>query len=108
MSENQIQKSIIDYLSYKKNIYFFRAGSGAIKTEKGNFFKSGKAGCPDIVMSYYGQFVGLEVKTQTGKQRDTQIEAEKQIKKSGGFYYIVRSIDDVIASLKDVDDKLGI
>jgi len=108
MLENQIQKSILDYLAYKKNIYYFRAGSGSFKTEKGGYFKTGSKGCPDIVMSYHGQFVGLEVKTEKGKQSEYQKEAEKQIKKSGGFYYIVTSIDDVINCLKQIDNQLEI
>jgi len=42
MKETEIQKSILEYLAYQKNIYFFRAGSGAIRTEQGGYFKTGK------------------------------------------------------------------
>ncbi len=98
MNEIAIQKSILNYLtlfSRKHNLYFFRAGSGAIKTAQGRYFKSGKPGCPDIVCCYKGQFIGLEVKTDKGRQSQSQKEAEFEIGASGGRYYVVRSVADV-------------
>ena len=103
MKESVIQKSIMDYLAlYQQNndIYFFRSGAGAIKTVMGGYFKTGKKGCPDIVVCVpdwhgIGLFLGLEVKTKTGRQSENQKAAEKQIIKAGGQYHIVRSISDV-------------
>jgi len=96
MQEKIIQKAILQYLAYIKDLYFFRAGSGAIKTEKGGYFKSGKKGCPDIICCYKGKFIGLEVKNEKGKISEYQKQAERDISKAGGEYYIVRSVDDVI------------
>ena len=93
--ESEIQKSILDFLEWQKEIYFFRAGSGLVKLENGRHFKSGKPGVPDIIVVYEGRFIGLEVKTETGRQSEVQKEAEEQITDAGGEYYIVRSIDDV-------------
>ena len=100
MKENEIQKAILEYLNYIGKIYFFRAGSGAIRTENGNYFKSGKVGCPDIVVCYKGKFIGLEVKTEKGKQSDYQKVAEQEIKRAGGKYFMVRSINDVMKIIK--------
>lgn len=93
--ESQIQKAILDYLSYLPNIYFFRSGSGAIKTEKGKYFKTGKKGCPDIIVCKNGKFIGIEVKTEKGKLSPAQIKAREEIIKAGGIYLIAKSIDDV-------------
>ena len=60
------------------------------------FFKTWKAGCPDITVLHDGQFIWLEVKNEKGKQSDNQKVAEERILKSWGKYYIVRSIQDVI------------
>ncbi len=98
MKESKIQRGILDYLelfSRNNDLYFFRAGSGAMRTEAGRYFKTGRPGCPDIVCCHKGQFIGLEVKTEKGRQSQSQIKTEAQIKCSGGQYYIVRSIADV-------------
>lgn len=98
MTETQIQRAICELLQYLENqgkLYFFRSGSGAIKTESGNYFKTGKVGCPDITLCMAGRFIGLEVKTEKGRQTDSQKDAQKRIEKAGGIYYIVRSVRDV-------------
>lgn len=98
--EKYIQRAIIDYLSLRRDIYFFRAGSGAIRTEKGGYFKSGKRGCPDILVLFNSRYIAIEVKSDVGKQSPEQKEAEKQIIKCGGEYHLVRSIDEVMNILK--------
>ena len=98
MNESTIQKGIMDYLelfSRTNPIYYFRAGAGAMKTAQGRFFKTGRPGLSDIVVLYLGRFIGLEVKTKTGRQSQAQKQAEVDILAAGGEYYIVRSIADV-------------
>ena len=115
IKESVIQKSILDYLelySRSNPCYFFRAGAGAMKLANGRFFKTGKPGCPDIVLCLscpiksggsVGVFVGLEVKNEKGRQSQSQKVAESEIQDAGGFYYLVRSISDVKEAMKDVD-----
>jgi hypothetical protein len=98
MKESVIQRGILDYLelfSRTNPVYYFRAGAGAMKTAQGRFFKTGKAGLSDIVVCYAGRFIGLEVKTKSGRQSQSQKNAEQEIKASGGEYYVVRSVADV-------------
>ena len=99
MKESVIQKGILDLLAWKaktESIYYFRAGAGAVKTQQGRFFKTGRPGCPDIVVcSKGGIFIGLEVKTPKGRQSPGQVIAEQEIKDAGGEYFIVRSVGDV-------------
>jgi len=103
MSESNIQKAILDYLQYQENgikLWFVRSASGNISTDTGRRFKTGKKGCPDIVLCQHGCFIGLEVKTPKGRQSDAQVEAQKIIEACGGKYYVVRSVDDVIRILE--------
>ena len=98
ITEAMIQRSIMDYLaivSKQQSLYYFRAGAGAMKTEAGRYFKTGRPGLPDIVVLYSGKFIGLEVKTPTGRQSTAQKNAENYIKDAGGEYHIVRSVTDV-------------
>jgi len=99
MKESEIQKQILDVLQLLENkgkVYCFKAAAGGIKTDTGRFFKTGKAGCPDIVCCIDGKFVGFEVKTKKGRQTDNQVKAEEAIKKAGGSYLILRSLDDLL------------
>ena len=101
--ETQIQKTILNYLQLKENmweLYFFRSGAGAVRVNnalwKDRFFKTWKAGCSDITICKNGRFVWLEVKTEKWKQSEKQKEAERRIKKAWWEYYIVRSLEEVI------------
>lgn len=59
-----------------------------------------RAGFPDLAFLWQGKFYALEVKTSTGNQREAQKDWQGYITTSGGFYAIVRSIDDTKAQLK--------
>jgi len=108
MLEKEIQKSITDYLEVLEaqgKLYFFRANSGSFTTKRkdgsSGYVKTGKQGCPDIVIcTSEGQFLGVEVKTLTGKQTASQIEACKQIVALGGEYLLVRSLFELIHDFK--------
>ena len=98
MKESVIQKGVLDYLVWaatRHKIYWFRAGVGTLRTASGRVFKTGKAGCPDIVCVFKSRFIGLEIKTLKGRQSSRQKEAQAEIEAAGGEYYIIRSIADV-------------
>ena len=95
ISEKHIQKAILDYLAYKK-ILHYRQNSGAFKTESGGYMRTASvSGLPDIVAIKDGLYIGLEVKTATGKQSKEQKAIQDRITVAGGLYFIVRSVDDV-------------
>jgi hypothetical protein len=99
ITEAMIQRAILDYLqwySLKNKVYFFRSGAGHVALESGRRFKTGKPGCPDItVCGAGGQFIGVEVKTATGRQSASQKKAEAEILAAGGRYELCRSLDDI-------------
>lgn len=107
--ESEIQKEIISFLQIlenRGNIYFVRCNvfQGKIKRANGQdgFIKQAKAGAPDIIICVNGKFVGFEVKTETGKQSDLQKEAEAKIKRAGGLYFIVRSVNQAITIINNI------
>ena len=114
LSERVIQKGILDLLKMIKDrgapIYAIRTASGSVTTDTGRRFSTGRAGCPDITVCVNGLFVGLEVKTKTGRQSELQKKAQAEIERANGFYYIVRSNKDVEVALSyhiDVEFYLG-
>ncbi len=63
-----------------------------------NNSKYQRNGIPDICAVYCGEAVFFEVKDIKGKQSDVQKEFEYDCNKAGGSYFVVRSIEDVMAA----------
>lgn len=87
MKEIQIQNMITNYLQLKENLwepYFFRSWAWAVKVNNPNgkdrFFKSWKAGCPDVTVCKDWRFIWLEVKTKIWRQSDSQKQAEDRMR----------------------------
>lgn len=103
--ETDRQKDICDYLSYS-GLFFWRQNTApAFQSDKyGARFRAmpkySLNGVPDIIVIRNGKFIGLEVKTEIGKQSKFQKEFEEKCFAAGGEYYLVRNIDDVIKALK--------
>lgn len=61
----------------------------------------GPAGLPDIIVILppNGRFLGLEVKSAVGKLRPAQEEFKVKLGAAGGFYKVVRSLDQAMHSV---------
>lgn len=94
--ETAIQRSIMDYLWLRK-VFFYRQNSGAFRNSKGDFYQMSTPGAPDIVVVKDGVYIGLEVKTPTGKMNENQEIFRDRLTAAGGRYHVVRSIEDVQA-----------
>lgn len=98
MRESDIQKQCLDYLKILENqgkCYCVRTASGAVKTDTGRYFRTGRAGTPDIICCIKGKFTGFEIKNEKGKLSPAQKQAEESITQTGGEYYIIRSLDEL-------------
>ncbi len=62
-------------------------------------------GTPDILCCHCGRFIGLEVKTLTGKTTALQDREHLRIMKSGGICRVVRSVADAVAVIEEVEAK---
>ena len=107
-TEAQIQKSILDYGKLKKipmrriNVI----GTPYTINGKTYFRRSTNLGMSDIhaefMINGMPVSVWLEVKTKTGKLSSNQKLFRDGVKSYGGFYFVVRSIDDVLEAFDDV------
>lgn len=102
MLEARIQADIVKYLSVlRKNgqIEFFsvpnEAAGNAVR--QGQMIAMGlRPGVSDlVVLSAGGRTIFLEVKNETGVQRDVQKKFQQTVEKLGFKYFIVRSVEDV-------------
>lgn len=106
--EGVTQKAILNYLQILENqgeAYVMRTGSARVRTESGSYFTTGKVGCADITMLYLGKYVSIEVKSKKGTQKEKQKDAQKKIEKAGGYYFIARSVDDVMKNLREIRNE---
>ena len=109
MKESQIQKEILHWLSLqpKDQMFSWRMYTGPIV--RGNPLK-GKTfftpnpcpGLPDIIVIIKGRFVGLEITQPKGRQSTEQKPFEQAIKKAGGFYFLIRSLDEAIQAIDSI------
>jgi hypothetical protein len=58
-------------------------------------------GFPDLLMLHEGRFYGFEVKAEGGRASDAQKAVGEAIIASGGFWAVVRSIDDVREKMEE-------
>jgi Holliday junction resolvase len=80
--EGKVKRKVVEVLKKHDVWYFFPANNGF-----------GKSGIPDIIAIVDGHFVGVEVKSATGKPTELQKICGKQIEQAGGTWMVVS--DDV-------------
>lgn len=94
--EGKVKRKVVEVLKKHEVWYFFPASNGF-----------GKSGIPDIIAIVDGHFVGIEVKSATGKPTELQKICGKQIEEAGGTWLVVSNdvtlevLDAVIKNRKD-------
>ena len=96
--ENAIKRAILEYLKYR--------GIPATKHQSGTIFMHGRvvelgdAGWPDIIgVLPGGAFIGIEVKTATGKVEDSQKKKFQELQGKGALVYVVRNLEELREAL---------
>lgn len=102
MKESQIKKQICDYLDMIPHMTYAITQVGRMQLRSGRWFTTGTPGWPDITCCYMGKFVGIELKTKTGKQSPSQKKMQARIEASGGIYRVVRCLDDIRALILEL------
>src|SRR3990167_4954258 len=101
--EAAFQRHVAFYLSFAlpPEAYWSAVGHGGGGRARGAklMLMGVKPGVPDIFILHAGTFIGMELKSATGKLAPAQERAARKIETAGGRYYICRTIDDVIDAL---------
>lgn len=102
LSEAQISKLVL-LESGALGLRLFRNHVGGFYTKDGVFQRTGlcKGSSDFIGWTKEGRFAAVEVKTATGRISQEQENFIKQVRKSGGFACIVRSVEDLKKSLDE-------
>lgn len=97
--EKVIQKQILDWLK-ETHLLHWRQNSGVVFA--GNrMVRLGEEGLPDIVIVVppTGRLLGLEVKSAKGKLRPKQKEFQERLVAIGGYYHVVRSLEQAMEAV---------
>jgi len=82
------------------HILAFRHNTGVARIG-GRWVRFGSVGSPDIIgVLPGGRFLGVEVKTATGKESDRQREFRERIESSGGVALVVHNTGEMLAKIK--------
>jgi hypothetical protein len=100
MSENVVQAEILLAIGRLPNAIFWRNQTGALPSRTGRVVRFGLIGSPDIIGCVNGRFVGIEVKSSTGKQREAQANFQRAFEKAGGIYILARSASDAVSAIE--------
>lgn len=108
LKEADILKSILEYLSYRDVLAWRVPGQGNVYTKNGeiHFRRSSTVGFPDIACLFKGVFICLEVKTKKGVISKYQKHWIDTLNDHGAIARVVRSVDNVIKILEEVEAKL--
>lgn len=99
MKEVELSKVICQVLDLQKVYYFHPANEGKRSKYMIKHFHNsgGRAGVADLVLLFPGgETVFVELKTDTGRLRPSQIEFKAIVSKLGFDYLEWRSVDDCI------------
>lgn len=103
MSERDIQRQILLALSQEFHPagIFWTADTGVARSMDGDrTIRFGLPGQSDIQGCLNGKWIGVEVKTATGKQRKNQAAFQRAIEAAGGFYCVARSPAEAVAAVR--------
>lgn len=104
--EKSIEKQVLRWLG-SKDIFAFKVKStGTFDPVRKRFRTSSpfyRKGCPDVLVVYKGFFVGLEIKTKTGRVSPHQKIFHADVKKAGGFVFVVRDVTELEAIFNSID-----
>ncbi|MEL6566863.1 MAG: VRR-NUC domain-containing protein [Pseudomonadota bacterium] len=101
MSEHDLQRAVARYLDYAlretQAVWFAVPNGGARNVNVARKLRAEgvKPGVADIVLVWQGRAIGIELKTQKGRQSTAQKEWAEAFTLAGGVYHVCRSVDAV-------------
>ena len=100
--EQEIQKACLDYLSYS-GYYAFKVHTGGIYDQNRGVYRTiHTKGLSDVIAIKNGLVFFIEIKSETGRQSDNQKDFEFKIKEKGGYYILVRSVEELESKIYEI------
>lgn len=100
-------------LCAKPGLYFTHLPFGEARSERtgARLKRMGtRPGAPDFLLLWKGRAIGLELKTEKGRQTETQRQTEKEWKAAGGDYILAHGYEEALEALAEagvIEDRLA-
>lgn len=104
-AENAVTRSVLAAIALQGDrAVFVRVQAGCVKVGT-RLIKMAPAGTADLVGTYRGKAVALEIKTTKGRQSDTQADFEARWAGTGGVYAVIRSAAEALDLFAKLDQE---
>lgn len=109
MTESQLQDAIRLALGSDPALCLWRNNIGHAVMRHGArvTFGVGGPGGADLIGLFKGRFVAIEIKTPAGRQSPEQKQYEALVRRLGGEYAILRSVDEALSWLETMHRSVG-
>ena len=96
MAERDTLRACMMYLAGTGVLCWRSNNTGIYSEKRGCHIFHGTKGVPDLIgVLPGGKFLGVECKSDKGRQSDSQKEMQQRIEAAGGLYILARTIDDL-------------
>ena len=101
MSEQELQRAILDRLSVMPGVWCWRQNTGVARMAGGRV-RFGLVGSGDISGGLQGgRRLELEVKTEKGQPSEEQVKFGAKVNAMGGLWAVVRSVSEAVAIVQE-------
>jgi len=90
---NNLTKCIVKYIELKGGFASRINNQGTFRDGRYTF-NSSKKGIADVMGTYKGRSLNIEVKIGKDRMSEAQINVQEQVTKAGGVYYIAKNFTD--------------
>ena len=99
--ERTIKQQTLALLGTRTDLRIWNNPTGVGLSPSGHVIRFGLPGSPDLIgLMHDGTFLGIEVKSATGRQRPAQKNFQRMIESMNGVYLLVRSAEDALSQLQ--------
>jgi hypothetical protein len=96
VTENELQRQILDALATLNGVYVWRQNTGVAKAG-GYRIRFGHVGSGDISgIIRGGRRLEIEVKTEKGEPSEAQLAFGARVNELGGLWFVARSVEDAV------------
>jgi len=102
MSETELVTSILGALALEPGVIAWRNNTGVARFHGSTIRYGLGVGSPDIIaiVGPHGRLVGLEAKTERGKQSQAQKIWQAAVEEHGGYYDVVRTVLEAVGAVR--------
>jgi hypothetical protein len=107
--EGRIQAEIRLALGREEDVTLWRISPSAPTAQGGRVIRTAPEGIADLcgILAPTGRWFCLEVKTQSGRVRPEQVQWSQLVRSRGGYYAVVRSVDEAMAALARAREEVA-